>query len=89
MSDPEVSDVHQSEGEAEEGTPLPRRGQPESRVFGSSLSCGNVCRASPWLWRDSTGGGCWGPVSEVLSHEGFRATASSQNQEGGERQGLR
>lgn len=51
MPGPEVSDVHQSEGEAEEGTPLPRRGQPESRVFGSSLSCGNVCRASPWLWR--------------------------------------
>lgn len=78
MPDPEASDVHPSEGEAEEGTPLPRRGQPESRVFGSSLSCGNVRRASPWLWRDSTGGGCWGPVSEVLSHDGFRTTASSQ-----------
>lgn len=31
--------------------PLRAGGRPWSRVFGSGLSRGNVCRVSLWLWR--------------------------------------
>lgn len=56
VSDPQISEVHQSKGGwLPQGRP--RRACPSSqgaagsRVFGSSLSRGSVCRASPWLWR--------------------------------------
>lgn len=49
-----------------------------SRVFGSSLSRGNVRRAFPWLWRGFTGVGAGGPTSAVLSHAEFRTMASAQ-----------